>query len=61
MNTLFSAAVGNGAGLSEEEWKQFLLEITFPLIEQVSFLLGSLSLSAAAVVVAVLINVPYYL
>lgn len=35
MNTLFSAAVGNGAGLSEEEWKQFLVDVTFPLLEQV--------------------------
>ncbi|CAM9468256.1 unnamed protein product, partial [Ectocarpus sp. 8 AP-2014] len=35
MNTLFSAAVGNGDGLSESDWKQFLQEVTFPLIEQV--------------------------
>lgn len=35
VNTLFSAAVGNGDGLTESEWKQFLLEVTFPLIEQV--------------------------
>ncbi|CAN0569825.1 unnamed protein product, partial [Ectocarpus sp. 12 AP-2014] len=35
VNTLFSAAVGNGDGLSESDWKQFLLEVTFPLIEQV--------------------------
>ena len=35
VNTLFSAAVGNGGGLSGSDWKQFLLEVTFPLIEQV--------------------------
>ncbi|CAN0267927.1 unnamed protein product, partial [Ectocarpus fasciculatus] len=35
VNTLFSAAVGNGDGLSESDWKQFLQEVTFPLIEQV--------------------------
>lgn len=35
VNTLFSAAVGNGGGLSESDWKQFLLEVTFPLVEQV--------------------------
>ncbi|CAM9312609.1 unnamed protein product, partial [Laminaria digitata] len=35
VNTLFSVAVGNGSVLSESEWKQFLLEVTFPLIEQV--------------------------
>ncbi|CAM9634277.1 unnamed protein product, partial [Ectocarpus sp. 13 AM-2016] len=35
VNTLFSAAIGNGDGLSESDWKQFLLEVTFPLIEQV--------------------------
>lgn len=35
VNTLFSAAVGNGYGLTESEWKQFLLDVTFPLIEQV--------------------------
>lgn len=35
VNTLFSAAVGNGGGLSGPDWKQFLLEVTFPLIEQV--------------------------
>lgn len=35
VNTLFSAAVGNGDSLTESEWKQFLLDVTFPLIEQV--------------------------
>ncbi|CAN0430973.1 unnamed protein product, partial [Ectocarpus fasciculatus] len=39
VNTLFSAAVGNGDGLSESDWKQFLQEVTFPLIEQVRGLL----------------------
>lgn len=42
VNTLFSAAVGNGSGLSSEEWKQFLLEVTFPLIEEVSATRGTL-------------------
>ncbi len=35
VNTLFSAAVGNGDGLTGADWKQFLLDVTFPLIDQV--------------------------
>ncbi|CAM9348426.1 unnamed protein product, partial [Discosporangium mesarthrocarpum] len=35
VNTLFSCAVGNGSGLSDGQWKQYLLHVTFPLIQQV--------------------------
>ncbi|KAG5179489.1 hypothetical protein JKP88DRAFT_349881 [Tribonema minus] len=35
INTLFSALIGNGSTFSDQQWQQYLLEVTFPLLGEV--------------------------